>query len=449
MRHHLFRVIPTTSSRYQPAERQDMAMMFNDLLIDVGINPADVCVIRHHTPEHGKDFATLHDLWRDNPKGFIRYQATQDAYRPIFRERKIWAAFVKPTADETMFIGLFDSVLKETRKANWLCDYRGDKPRGGTPVDIFATRQRPELSDLIGTLRVDWPARNVRSWARRAEGLRLPLSAGQPAVFTGPLAGEALIDGLSNLGFSTTHVTKKLVQVRRGELVVYVKRETERRPLVVHPHYIDRAEDFLALGGVDVPNPARTYINSNLRAFPAFYADHRESEGRHGFAIGVDASRLRALVTLLEEGATISTPDGYVRVVASQDDPLTEQERLQAARIGQGEFRDALMVYWKGACPVAGVDHSTLLRASHIKPWSEASNAERLDPFNGLLLCAHIDALFDRHLITFEDDGLIKISSLVSAENRNRLGLDPTCRIAGLVARHRPFLAHHRSLFLP
>ncbi|TGV78834.1 HNH endonuclease, partial [Mesorhizobium sp. M00.F.Ca.ET.149.01.1.1] len=265
----------------------------------------------------------------------------------------------------------------------------------------------------------------------------------------GPIAGEALIGALSSLGFSTTHATQKLIQLRRGELVVYVKRDIETRPMVVHPHYIDRAEDFRALGGVEVPNPARTYVNSNLRAFPAFHADHRDSGGRHGFAIGVDASRLRALVNLLEQGATISTPDGDVRVVASEEDPLTEQERLQAARIGQGEFRDALMIYWKGACPVAGVDHLALLRASHIKPWREASNAERLDPFNGLLLCAHIDALFDRNLITFEDDGLIKISSLLSAENRARLGLDPACRISGLDMRHRPFLAHHRSRFRP
>ena len=70
-----------------------------------------------------------------------------------------------------------------------------------------------------------------------------------------------------------------------------------------------------------------------------------------------------------------------------------------------------------------------------------------LNPFNGLLLCAHIDALFDRHLITFEDDGLLRISSLVSSDNRVRLGLDPSYRITGLDARHWAFLAHHRGRF--
>ena len=237
------------------------------------------------------------------------------------------------------------------------------------------------------------------------------------------------------------------MQLRLGDLVVYVKRANRTRPLVIHPYYIELVEDFRALGGVVLPEPIRTYINSNLRAFPAYHADHRASEGRHGFAIGIDASCLHELVRLLKQGTTISAPDGDVRVVAPEDDPLTERERLQAARIGQGEFRDALMISWKGACPVTGVDHAALLRASHIKPWRDASNAQRLNPFNGLLLCAHIDTLFDRNLITFDDDGLIRISSLVSTDNRGRLGLDPGFRISGLNTRHSPFLAHHRSRF--
>ena len=91
--------------------------MFNELLESVGIRPNDVCVIRHHTPERGKTYATLHDLWRNDPDGFERYQATQLAERPIFRNRKIWAAFVNPTPEETIFVGLYDATLAETRKA--------------------------------------------------------------------------------------------------------------------------------------------------------------------------------------------------------------------------------------------------------------------------------------------------------------------------------------------
>jgi putative restriction endonuclease len=41
-----------------------------------------------------------------------------------------------------------------------------------------------------------------------------------------------------------------------------------------------------------------------------------------------------------------------------------------------------------------GLTTRALLRASHIKPWSQSTDSERLDPANGILLAAHIDALF-------------------------------------------------------
>lgn len=420
---------------------------FNDLLKAAGIMPADVCIIRHHTPESGKDHETLHDLWRDDPAGFTRYQATQEAGRPLFRKRKIWAAFVCPAPNETMFVGLFDARLSDTRKADWLCDYRGDAPGDGEPIDLFTTRPLPELAEHAGGLHVDWPTENRRSWARKAEGISLPVSKVQPVAPSRPLAGEALIAALAHQGFDIRRTTKRLTQLRRGDLIVYVKRETQAHPMVVHPHFLGIADDMRAIGGVDVAEPVRTYIDSNLREFPVYLADHRRSASRHGFAIGVNANRLVALIDLLEGQMRIPTAEGEVRVIAPKDDPLTERERLQAARIGQGDFRNALLIYWKGTCPVAGVDHAGVLRASHIKAWTASTNAERLDPFNGLLLCAHIDALFDRHLITFEDDGRIRISKAISTDNCERLGLNPDFKISGLDQRHAPYLAQHRRLF--
>jgi len=423
---------------------------FNELLTNAGLRPTDVAVLRHHTPQAGVSASTLFDLWRDDPGGFTLYQDTQKANRPIFRKRKIWAAFASPAAGETVFLGLFNAAVKETREADWLCPYRGNAPGDGKPIDLFATTPRPELSEQIGRMRVDWPSENVRSWKRKAEGLLLPVVAGSLVrTQAGPLAGRELMGELEALGFEQKSTTKKLVQLRRGTFIVYVKRETLTRPLVLHPHFLNLAEDLRAMGGIDVPDPARTYVNSNLRAFPVYLADHRKSAGRHGFAIGVGAGRLAALIGLLDQAATIATNEGEVRVIAPEDDPLTECERLQAARVGQGDFRNELLIYWDGTCPVAGVDHTGLLRASHIKPWSESTNTERLDPYNGLLLCAHIDALFDRHLITFEDDGCILISTAVSAENRERLGLRCDLKIPGLDTRHAPSLAHHRRQFQP
>ena len=58
----------------------------------------------------------------------------------------------------------------------------------------------------------------------------------------------------------------------------------------------------------------------------------------------------------------------------------TEAERLTVERIGQNLFRQALMEYWNGRCPLTGITDPALLRASHIVAWAECeSDALRLD----------------------------------------------------------------------
>lgn len=125
---------------------------------------------------------------------------------------------------------------------------------------------------------------------------------------------------------------------------------------------------------------------------------------------------------------------------AEQDNLLasdTQREVLMQARIGQGPFRIALLRYW-GACAVSGVSEPVVLRTSHIKPWLDASNAERLDPANGLLLAAHLDALFDAGLVTFECDGRIRISPLLAADDLRQLGLSSAMRLRRITNEHEP-----------
>jgi len=124
----------------------------------------------------------------------------------------------------------------------------------------------------------------------------------------------------------------------------------------------------------------------------------------------------------------------------------TEAERLVVQRVGQDIFRSALMNYWGGACAVLGVTEPRLLRASHIKPWKDcATDAERLDVYNGLLLSAHLDAAFDAFLISFDDTGRILISKALSNLDRIALGITPDLRIDKLTPAHLPRLASHRA----
>ena len=84
----------------------------------------------------------------------------------------------------------------------------------------------------------------------------------------------------------------------------------------------------------------------------------------------------------------------------------TERVGLVLSRVGQGYFRKQLIDRWNGKCAVSGCSISKILIASHIVPWSEANDKERLDVDNGILLSPTLDALFDKHLISFKDDAL-------------------------------------------
>lgn len=126
----------------------------------------------------------------------------------------------------------------------------------------------------------------------------------------------------------------------------------------------------------------------------------------------------------------------------------TEFERLVHQRIGQQNFRQALMTYWGGACAVTGIEVAEVLRASHIKPWAEcATDAERLDVFNGFLLSANLDALFDRFLISFDEQGALLISSTLSQVDLLSLGIKLGMKLRWIDALHQPYLAFHRARF--
>ena len=119
----------------------------------------------------------------------------------------------------------------------------------------------------------------------------------------------------------------------------------------------------------------------------------------------------------------------------------TEKRILVRTRIGQGQFRSDLIHYWKG-CAVTGYSDTKLLRASHIKPWSQSSNTERLDVFNGLLLIPNLDISFDSGLISFDENGHIIISRIM--EDPGKVGVSMNLS-AKTDVRHEAYLKYHRE----
>jgi hypothetical protein len=146
----------------------------------------------------------------------------------------------------------------------------------------------------------------------------------------------------------------------------------------------------------------------------------------------------------------MSLPDLPLREFEAQVRDLprsTEIERLAVQRVGQNIFRDRLLDYWQGRCPLTGITDPGLLRASHIKPWARCeSDAERLNVHNGLLLSALWDAAFDRGLVTFENDGSPRFSPNLSPTAKD--ALQWTSAIPLTAQHHRQLEWHRREQFM-
>ncbi len=89
-----------------------------------------------------------------------------------------------------------------------------------------------------------------------------------------------------------------------------------------------------------------------------------------------------------------------------------------------------------------------ILIASHIVPWSKASDQERLDVNNGLLLSPTYDALFDKHLVTFDNNGKIQLSEKIEFSAYQKIGVTGKEQITDLSMYNIQYLDRHNQIFI-
>jgi len=169
--------------------------------------------------------------------------------------------------------------------------------------------------------------------------------------------------------------------------------------------------------------------------------------------LGAEARELVLGYRVAEE-APIASAIGLVeweehelsQVQADTTLPETDRQAIVLARRGQGLFKKRVMRI-EHACRITGVDREEHLRASHCKPWRDASNEERLDGENGLLLTPSIDHLFDRGFISFEDNGDLLVSPVAHKLSLSRMGVITTGRlnVGAFAEGQRKYLDFHRE----
>lgn len=123
----------------------------------------------------------------------------------------------------------------------------------------------------------------------------------------------------------------------------------------------------------------------------------------------------------------------------------TEKMRMVKERIAQHKFRKNQDEYWGHKCAVTGCDLRALLVASHIKPWAESDDEQRVQVGNGLLLIKNLDGLFDSGMITFDHNGQIIISPQLSESHRIHLGVNDNMKLRKISDEHKLFLDYHRE----
>jgi predicted restriction endonuclease len=224
---------------------------------------------------------------------------------------------------------------------------------------------------------------------------------------------------------------------KRYPLLAYLFLLKDRsKYLPIRPTHFDRVFELL---GVDLKTSHRCSWE-NYREFIQVIAELRTLLFEQ---LNVEVSLLDAhsfawiLSSQMQNAGKLPDVTGYLSL------PASEREAIVMARIGQGRFRSQLLNYWSG-CAVTGCREPKLLRASHIKPWSESSLQERTDLFNGLLLSPTLDTAFDAGFITFDENGRILISDLLSNDDATALGIHPEMKVHDLDDRHKKYLDHHR-----
>jgi putative restriction endonuclease len=257
---------------------------------------------------------------------------------------------------------------------------------------------------------------------------------------------------LIKLGFSKDIVRERKTKFFKDgiEYPIYLKtnnKNTEpvfKNPLVIHSNYEKQKINFLNESDGIYPDWDNYYHSSGLIEF-----DKRKHKGKkeinYGIPLNVEnENALKKLVECLSRSPSVAKPiaSEYEDIENAKDKldrvPETTRDVLIQARKGQGKYRENLMAYW-GECSVSDVDLPSFLKASHIKPWRDSDNSERLDRYNGLLLNPILDVAFDQGYISFSDEGKILISSALT-------GKEKTLSILSEMSLKKVDLEHHRYL---
>lgn len=276
-------------------------------------------------------------------------------------------------------------------------------------------------------------------------------------------------------GGNVPHSWRRMTEVKEGDRIFhYVKGlifaisvandnyQNAPKPSIMQNHSKWNDEGYLVnleYHELDVPLNVRTSFNEILPILPIKYSAFQQNgDGNQGYLYPCNEELAIKLLDLIsdlniyqvdQEQLELSIDDvrrternTLVPIIAE-----TESEVKTKIRLGQQKFRKYLTPLWDHKCALCSIDLPELLRASHSKPWKDSTNEERLDPYNGVLLCCNHDAMYDKGLIAFDGQGRLHISSLIIEADYVKYNIIPKMKIARHEENKHYFKWHKRNVF--
>jgi putative restriction endonuclease len=159
--------------------------------------------------------------------------------------------------------------------------------------------------------------------------------------------------------------------------------------------------------------------------------------------------------TQLPTTPPVTDPDPPWEITSEEEEQLAalrgrtdigevERTQLVKARRGQGLFRTNVRMN-ESRCRVTGITEPAHLRASHIKPWKDSTDEEKVHGCNGMLLAPHVDHLFDRGWISFTGAGDLIVSNDLSPHVLEAWDISQRLNVGPFNELQAGFLEYHRS----
>ena len=197
---------------------------------------------------------------------------------------------------------------------------------------------------------------------------------------------------------------------------------------------------YLDYHELEIPLNVREHFTEIEPYLPIKYSPfQKDSNGNQGYLYPCNEELLIKLVELIgelnifiEDDEQLEFAIGIVkRTEHNTFIPMlteTESKAKTKVRLGKQKFRNELMDQWNS------------------KPWKDSTEAERLNRYNGLLLCRNHAALYDEGFIAFDGQGKIHISSQIPEEDYEKYAIHAKVKIVRMEENKYYFKWHKKHM---